>query len=277
MVTPNGYPGQGGEAEHAGSGGHCRDAGHPARVLDPEGGRGRRAARRTRHRPAVAAAHCPADPPSDPGLQQEELLSRDAASKRFFLGRVAYDLGQVALPRYDLREICTPALRRIAFRTGDTVFLVARHGHHGLVVDRQDGREAVRTMPLEIGMRRPLGVGASGLALLMPMPDEQVRRFALDYARQLRGRAIGAEGLPRSVAKFRTRGYAVSRGYGHPQLCGIGMPLPENAPGAVSVTALSSRMTAAHRQAVLEALREEMALLGTVLRRVPEGRGGMST
>jgi DNA-binding IclR family transcriptional regulator len=202
-------------------------------------------------------------------LLSERLLGRNPATKRFYLGRAMYELGQVAASRFSLREICATSLTRIADRTGDTVFLARMDGPNGLVIDRRDGSEAVRPMPLAIGMRRPLGVGASGLAMLMVLEDDEMRRILSDNAGRLHPGEIPPGGLLRSLQKFRSRGYAISRGYGMPGICGIGMPLrdPDGRPcGAISVTAASPRMTLAHQREVLTVLQGELSQVDVRLR-----------
>jgi DNA-binding IclR family transcriptional regulator len=201
-------------------------------------------------------------------LVAEGLVCRDPVSKRFFLGRTLYDLGRTIAPRYSIRDICATALTRIAAKTGDTVFLVALDGTDGVVMDRRDGAATARSMPLTVGMRRPLGVGASGVAMLMTLADDDARRFVGDNAPLLSLHDVASGKLLNSLPKFRQRGYAISRGYGRPGLCGIGVPLcgPGNRPfGAVSVTGVSPRMTTDHRRDVLAILRSELAPLGNRL------------
>ncbi len=202
-------------------------------------------------------------------LVAEGLVCRDPASKKFYLGRTVYDLGRTIAPRYSMRDICAAALTRIAAKTGDTVFLVGLDGMHGVVMDRRDGAASARSMPLSVGMRRPLGVGASGVAMLMTLADDDAQRFVGDNAPLLSEHDVASAKLLSSLPKFRQRGYAVSRGYGKPGLCGIGVPLcgPGDRPfGAVSVTGMSPRMTVDHRRDVLGILQSELAPLGNRLR-----------
>jgi len=193
-------------------------------------------------------------------LLAEGLVGRDPRTKRFFLGRTLFHLGQVAARRFDLRRICAPALSRISARTGDTVFLIELDGEDGVVIDRRDAPSPSRAMPLRIGDRRPLGVGASGLAILMSLADDEVSRFLGDNARRLRDHNVASERLMPSLRKFRRRGFAVSHGYGG--LCGMAVPLCDHHDrplGAISVTAVTPRMTAHHRRDVLAALQGELA------------------
>jgi DNA-binding IclR family transcriptional regulator len=61
-------------------------------------------------------------------LTLENMVQQDPDTHRYYLGPMVFELGLTAAPRYNLREICHPALSRIAEATGDTVFLTQRSG-----------------------------------------------------------------------------------------------------------------------------------------------------
>jgi DNA-binding IclR family transcriptional regulator len=202
-------------------------------------------------------------------LVSEGLIVRDDNGKRYLLGEQLHRLGLLATSRFDLREICDLALTRIAAVTGDTVFLATRRGDDALVIDRRIGTTPARAMPLNVGMPRPLGVGATGLAILGAMPDKEVQRFIDNNASRLRQHNVRPERLFLQLTRARKNGYAYSRGYGPPHLSGIGIPLLDGlhrCVGAISVTNIAHRMTPEHRQEVLTTLRDELAAIKSRLR-----------
>jgi DNA-binding IclR family transcriptional regulator len=204
-------------------------------------------------------------------LAAEGFVVRDD-NKRYLLGDQIYRLGLLAAGRANLREICENALTRIAATTGDTVFLAIRQGGDALVIDRRIGTTPARAMPLDIGMPRPLGVGATGLAILANSADAEIENFIRNNAPRLREHGLRPERLALQVAAARRNGYAYSRGYGPPRLSGIGIALKNGSNrciGAVSVTNLASRMTAEHRREALSAIRDELAVIDDRLRMVP--------
>jgi DNA-binding IclR family transcriptional regulator len=206
-------------------------------------------------------------------LVAERLVMRDERSRRYLLGEDLYRLGLAAAGRFDLRQLCSGALTNIAMQTGDTVFLAARQGGDGLVVDRRDGVVPIPRMPLHVGVPRPLGVGASGLAMLTSLPDAEIDGLITDNAPRLRLYNLLPEKMPRLVLRARRNGYAYCRGYGVPEICGVGLPLQNGSDacvGAVSVTAVAPRMTDAHRERVLGVLERELA---PVRRRLRELHG----
>ncbi len=63
------------------------------------------------------------------------------------------------------------------------------------MIDRRIGTTPARAMPLNVGMPRPLGVGATGfMAILGAMPDKEVQRFIDNNAPRLR-QTLLSEGL----------------------------------------------------------------------------------
>ena len=171
-------------------------------------------------------------------LVAEGFVVRDD-NKRYLLGNQIYKLGLVAAGCTNLRDICETALTRVAAATGDTVFLAIRQGDDVLVIDRRIGTTPARAMPLDVGMPRPLGVGATGLAILATLPEAEVGEFIGKNMQRLREHGLRPERLPQQVLKSRKNGYAYSRGYGPPRLSGIGIALQNRdrrCIGAISVT-----------------------------------------
>ena len=112
-------------------------------------------------------------------LAAENMVQQDGDNHRYFLGPMVFELGLTAAPRFNLREICHPSLSRIAEATGDTVFLTQRSGLDSVCLDRREGTFPIKTFTLEIGMRRPLGVGTGSLAILSALPEDAVEVHVL--------------------------------------------------------------------------------------------------
>jgi DNA-binding IclR family transcriptional regulator len=179
-------------------------------------------------------------------LTLENMVQQDPESHRYFLGPMVFELGLTAAPRFNLREICHPAMSRIAEATGDTVFLTQRSGLDAVCVDRHEGTFPIKTFTLEIGMRRPLGVGTGSLAILSALPDEEVRDIVNANAPRLPEYGLSPASLQTQVKKAQKLGYAVRE---MPTLAGVrslGHVLHNQggiAFAALSISAISSRMS----------------------------------
>jgi DNA-binding IclR family transcriptional regulator len=101
------------------------------------------------------------------------LVMQDA-QRRYRLGHFAYELGLVASTHFHLRDQCAPHLGRISAETGDTAFLMVRSGADSFCLDRQSGSFPIQVLTVQVGKRRPLGIGGGGLALLSFMPREDL-------------------------------------------------------------------------------------------------------
>jgi DNA-binding IclR family transcriptional regulator len=178
-------------------------------------------------------------------LTLENMVQQDPETHRYYLGPMVFELGLTAAPRFNLREICHPSMSRIAEATGDTVFLTQRSGLDSVCVDRQEGTFPIKTFTLEIGMRRPLGVGTGSLAILSALPDEEVRDIVNANAPRLPEYGLTPNSLLQQVKRAQKLGYAVRE---MPSLAGvrsIGHALHNQsgiAFAALSVSAISSRM-----------------------------------
>lgn len=194
-------------------------------------------------------------------LAEEGLASQDPRSRRYTLGPLAYELGIAAAGRLDLRAICNSVLRRVADETEDTAFLLIRSGDDSVCIDRAEGSYPVRALVVDVGTRRPLGVGAGSLAILgalQPAEGEDVIMrneprigaydgLTLDKLRQqmLRAQADGYVALDVvGVMEVRAVAVAIRTSAGH-------------AIAALSVAAVRSRMSEVRVAALIKRLHQE--------------------
>ena len=121
-------------------------------------------------------------------LVGEGLLRQNEVSKRYYLGSQIYEMGLVATPRFDIRDLCHPFLQHIAATTGDSTFLTARAGFDCVCLDRVEGQFPIRVFIIEVGLRRPLNVGGGAISIMSCLPDEEIDRILLANAGRCRER-----------------------------------------------------------------------------------------
>lgn len=194
----------------------------------------------------------------------------DEASRLYRLGFALFALGASAR-HYHVVDLARPALMRLAALTGDTVYLSVRDGDEALCVDRCTGSFPIRTLTLDIGDRRPLGVGAGSLALLAFQGDADVERV-LDSGKAARRdfAAFSGTALSRMVAATRSSGYALNDGRIVSAMMAVGVPVRDaggNVLAALSIAAIRERMDGERLDERIAALRKEAAELGRVLSR----------
>lgn len=196
-------------------------------------------------------------------LAEEGMLRYVPESHRYFLGPRAYEIGLAAAEQVKLRTMCAQVISRIAAQTGDTVFLIERERYDGVCVDRAEGPYPVKTLVMSVGDRRPLGVGAGGLAILAAMPeaDAAIEHNADRFSAYP---GLSLHKLRRNLAQARARGIAHTPVVGVPAVWAVGVALctPTGTPiGALSIAAVEYRMTERRVAQLIELLQKESSAM----------------
>ncbi|BEP92877.1 IclR family transcriptional regulator [Acidovorax sp. A79] len=200
-------------------------------------------------------------------LVEGGLVMQDAR-RRYRLGHFAYELGLVASTHFNLRDQCAPFLARISAETGDTAFLVVRSGADSFCLDRQSGSFPIQVLTVEVGKRRPLGIGGGGLALLSFMPQDELP----EVLGRIEPHLATYGGLTRQILldlmeTARARGYASITNYAVAGVTSIGVPIRDRGGmvvGAISVSAMTARMQP-REDFVVQTLQREIAALQKTL------------
>jgi DNA-binding IclR family transcriptional regulator len=177
------------------------------------------------------------------------------------LGLGLVTLGAAAGNREGLRQLATDALVRLASRTEDTVFFSLREGLEIVCVDRHEGPFPIRTLLLSPGQRRPLGIGAAGMAVLAFLGEED-REAALNaIAPRLQewpGHTVDL--LRKRIGAARSRGYALNDGQIMSAMWAVGVPICDGAGqvvAALSVAAITERLQGDRLDEIVAMLRVE--------------------
>lgn len=198
-------------------------------------------------------------------LVNEGLVKGNAESRRYFLGHLIFELGLAASSSFNLRDICHSALVRLAEKSGDTIFLAIRSGADSVCIDRVEGSFPIKTLTLDIGTRRPLGVGAGGLALLMTLPDTtQEEILAANALRLAAYNNLTVPDLKVLLKRCRELGFALNDAHITPGATSVGLPIRSRSGEplvAISIGAISSRMTEARQRQLVSLIRTEIEQL----------------
>ncbi|MDB5822135.1 MAG: IclR family transcriptional regulator [Herminiimonas sp.] len=203
-------------------------------------------------------------------LNNEGLISQHEESRRYLLGPVAYELGLAAAEIFDLRHVCRPVLEKLSGETEDTSYFVMRSGFDAVCIDRIEGSFPIRTITLEIGSRRPLGVGAGGLAILAACSDEEHERILQATAPRLPDFGkLDVQQQREAIAGTRSAGYALVKNRVTLGVTALGMPFHDSMRrpiGAISVGAIDSRMGAQRRRQIAQLLKEQIVRIEKAIR-----------
>jgi DNA-binding IclR family transcriptional regulator len=180
-------------------------------------------------------------------LISERLARQLEGSKRYALGSLAFELGVAATAQFDIWQPARTLMRAFADEVGDTVYLVVRSGTEAVCIERVEGPSPVRVLTLEAGSRRPLGLGAGGLAILAVLPEEEredtISRIAPDILMQGK---LTKTSLYTSIADYQRNGYAHVRNRVTLGTSAVGVHISDTLGcpiAAISVAAIDSRMS----------------------------------
>jgi DNA-binding IclR family transcriptional regulator len=198
-------------------------------------------------------------------LVSEGLAMRAADTHRYFLGPLAFELGLAAAPRFNLAHICSPWLHRIAEKTGDTVFLMVRSAYDSVCIDRQDGSFPIKTFTMDVGARRPLGVGAGSLAMMLRLPNDAIDEILSANADRLATQyGLSVPSALKALKRSREMGYGLNEFQKGIGVTTLSLPIVNRFGhpfAAISIGAITSRMNGVRQKELISILRTEIPLL----------------
>ena len=196
------------------------------------------------------------------------LVFQDQDSKHYRLGAGLALLGHAA-HQQDLASLAKPFLLRLAEETEDTLYASVREGIAAVCVAREIGTFPIRTLSLEVGHRRPLGVGSGSLALIAFLPDHEVSELIERNASWLaRYAGHSRKDMLSKVADTRQRGFSFVEGKIVPGMNAIGVPVfgPDRRPiAALSLAAIADRVSGSRINQLARSLSREAAVLGRTI------------
>ncbi len=155
-----------------------------------------------------------------------------------------------------------PVMKRVARISSDTVFLIMPTGPYAVCLAREEGDYPVKAFVVNVGMHRPLGLSAVGLAMLAQLTDEQVDARLAPLRQAYRPGAFSLSAVYALVADARKSGYSktsdpVTGTAGVGAVCKIG----RDSFVGMSIAAVQSRMSDARLAELGDLLRAELATM----------------
>lgn len=203
-------------------------------------------------------------------LVGERLAEHNPETRRYRLGPLAFELGVAGSTMHDIRDLCEPTMVQLAAETGDTIYLVVRSGFDAVCMHRREGTFPVRALVLEVGSRRPLGVGAGGLAVLAAIGDDERAEILARVAPNLAAFGkLSLESLKLACERTRETGAAIVENRVTLGIKAVGLPFRDSMGqpiGALSVAALTQRLSSRRTLDVADKLRTATEHVSRLLR-----------
>lgn len=169
----------------------------------------------------------------------------------------------------DLARRLAPVLARVSKGCGDASFAVVREGHSSWCIARHVGTYPVQILSVQIGGRQPLGVGASGLALLAALPDDEAEAAINSHGVMLaRYGGMTPERLRLLVRSTRERGWAVVGNHAVQGALGVGRAVRDaegRALAGISVAASTERMTNQRQRWIAGLMKDALEAAGPLV------------
>jgi DNA-binding IclR family transcriptional regulator len=199
-------------------------------------------------------------------LSREGFVKRDDKTKTYSLGSEVFILAAALRDRDDLRARARPSLVRLAAMSEDSVLLSVRSGGtESVCVDREVGTFPIRANYLDIGSRRPLGIGAGAMALLAWQSEPEIEAILTLVEQRLpQYPKVTMAWLKNEIDRSRERGYSVFLNMLVDRMGAVGVPIfgADGRPvAAISVAALSDRLSSRMDQLV-DMLKREAQIVG---------------
>ncbi len=219
------------------------------------------------------------------GLTAAGLVEQDPETGRFYIGLKIIAWAEAAKKRFSFARLAEPVIDRLSRQTQDTVYLVSRVGDEAVCIDCREGSFPIKVLTLNVGDRRPLGIGAGSLAILAALADAEVDRILLTQTEARARFPFDEVRIREMIAAARRNGYAYNnihlfQGLENPtDMAGIGVPIRrgDGAPvAALHLTAVTSRLEPPRRDNVVSNLRREAENLETELESVLNMVGGQT-
>jgi DNA-binding IclR family transcriptional regulator len=159
-------------------------------------------------------------------LEREGFVERDYASKRYCFGRRLLSFAAGSRPRQDLASVLHPTIDALAEETGEDTGIAELHGKHVVLIDRVEGRHALRIIDV-INKPEPLYCGAFRKVLLAFQTDAWIE----EYLQKTKLVAFTPDTirtkaeLRREIAKIRRQGFATSFGERLADAAGVAAPI----------------------------------------------------
>jgi DNA-binding IclR family transcriptional regulator len=201
-------------------------------------------------------------------LIAEGVAEQDSVTRKYLIG---HDIGLLGLARGKqtrIEKIAEPYLLELAEQTGDTVFLSIRNRQDSVCISRHTGHHPIQVLSIEVGIRRPLGIGVSGIALLSCLSIEESEKLISLNKTRLHALGDSEIRVRDRVEGARLHGYAyVERGLMQ-GTSAIAIPIQNNfetPTAAITITAMANRLNEKRLQEVLSLMQQQVLRLSNAL------------
>ena len=171
----------------------------------------------------------------------------------------------------DVVDRFRPLMLKIARLSDESVYLVARSGHHALCVHRESCAHAQPSGHVLPGKRRVLGISAVGVSILAHGPDHDLEVTYRHNVPHYEGVGATLSVIRGLIDATRARGFSEMTAFGPVGTSGVGcaVPISETTHVGISIAGPSPRMSPARRRELGQLLHSELQGMARPVHSVP--------
>ena len=189
------------------------------------------------------------------------LLSRTARGGPYHLGDEAMALGLAAMQQPPPLTRCIPAMKALARRAQEPVFLVVRSGDYSQCLHLEDSARPLRTFAETVGSQRLLGLGIPSFAMLSRMADADITSHYARHQAEYAAHRLSAAKLWRWVSQARANGYVHVSAQGYAGVA-LRLPLGSCADAAIGWVGPAARIPRSRGSELAALMRDELGRWG---------------
>lgn len=197
-------------------------------------------------------------------LIEEGAAEQNPKTRRYAIGNEVTLLGLARVARFPLRAAAEPYLQYLSETLGDTIFLTIANGDDSVCIGRWPGSYPVKVLSIDVGARRPLGAGVSGLVLLSSRTDGEIQAIVQRNARRLAALKVDPAALIERAHEVREQGYSYtakgvvqgSRAVAVPVYDGTGAVV-----AGIALATITARLPASRLSPVIQEMQKQAELL----------------
>lgn len=202
------------------------------------------------------------------------LLASDAVSRRYRLGPKLAQLGSAFVESTDLRDLVQPALVELRDLTDETATLHVKVGDERVTMAQAASTQSIRRV-LDLGVSRPLYLGAVGVVLMSGLPDEAVLRLLKQARpRRLTSKTVtDPKQLFNLVRRARADGYCTLSEQTEDGVGVVALPIHDHEGAVPAAVVVSGPIQRWNEKAMAPHLKRMKAIVEDVSRRLGQRAG----
>lgn len=197
------------------------------------------------------------------------LLATDPVTRRYRLGPKLAQLGNAFMESTDLRDLAQPALAELRDLTGETATLHVRMGDDRITMAQATSTQSIRRV-LDLGVARPLHLGAVGIVLMGGLTDEEIGRLlSRSRPRRLTSKTvIERDAILDLVRQARADGYSLLSEQTEEGIGVIALPVHDHRGGVPAAIVVSGPIQRWHPETIAPLIGRIRAIVDGVSRQI---------